>query len=207
MDDESSKPERTYPLAAGGLSKTPSWIMLGFVLGAATVLSLPSLKRSVPPEPVTFKAVEPPPSGPREPPLLTTIEDVFATWGHLAVWSDNVTEVALWNVRDRSFNQFFEVRRTGELLYFRTIPRLTRRVISRGKPVDECPLQFTETEEQFAEWMKYGRTERPVEREPRVRPPPASPAPPPVPVERSIRVEAPPLPRPQITPQPGDKSG
>lgn len=196
MDDEPPSSEKGYPLSPAKMSKTPSWIMLGFVLGAAFVLALPPLRKRAVPEPATIRAIEfaPAPAGSREPPLLTTIEDVFAIWGRYAVWSDDTTEVALWNVRDRAFNQFFEVRRVGETSYFRTLPRLTRRIISRGKPVSECPLEFTESEEQYAEWQKYGRSERPVDRETRPRPPAPAPAPAPAAVDRSIRVPAPKLP-------------
>ncbi len=202
MDDESPESEQRYPVSTAKMSKTPSWIMLGFLLGAAFVLALPPLRRKAPPETATIRAVEPPaaPAGPREPPLLSTIEDVFAIWGRHAVWSDNLTEVALWNVRDQAFNQFFEVRRDGDTYYFRTISRLTRRIVARGKHIAEAPLQFTETEEQYAEWQKYGRNERPVERESRPRPaaPAPSAAPMPAPVDRTLR--SPVLPHLELTP-------
>lgn len=178
MDDESERPKQEYSVARSKMSKTPSWIMLGFVLGALFVVALPPLEKkkpaaSAPPE---MKTAEPPkPAAPSEPPLLTTIEDVFATWGHLAVWSDHVTEVALWNIDRKAFSDFYEVRRVDGLLYFRTIPRLTRRVITRGKPIPECPLVFTETEEQYREWRDYGRSERPTVTE--LRPPAPRPNP------------------------------
>ena len=37
MDEDTPKPEKRYPLPASKLSKTPSWIMLGFLLGAIFV--------------------------------------------------------------------------------------------------------------------------------------------------------------------------
>ena len=46
MDDE-PKPERNYPLGGSQLSKTPSWIGLGFLLGVAFVVALP--KKTPPP--------------------------------------------------------------------------------------------------------------------------------------------------------------
>ena len=71
-----------------------------------------------------FRAAEPAAKRePREPPQLTTIEAVFATWGKNAVWSDDITEVALWNDRDKAYSDFYEVRRYGGAYYFRTIPR------------------------------------------------------------------------------------
>ena len=41
-----------------------------------------------------------------------------------------------------------EVRRIDDTLYFRSIQKLTRRIINHGKPLpSECPLKFTETDE------------------------------------------------------------
>jgi hypothetical protein len=193
MEDDESKPERNYPISTTKMSKTPSWIMLGFLLGAAFVLALPPLrKRPLPVEPAALRAVEPAkPEEPREPPQLTTIEAVFAEWGHHAVWSGDITEVALWNGRDKAFNQFYEVRRVRDVYFFRTIPKLTRRVIERGKPLPNSPLKFTESEEDYAEWDKYGRTERPAERPSRPRPQSSTPPPEPVPIDRSAKVTAP----------------
>ena len=194
MDDDEPRSEKRYPLSTAKMSKTPSWIMLGFLLGAVFVAALPPLGKKAAPESVSLRAVEPPPpSGPRAPQPLTTIEDVFATWGSQAVWSDDVTEVALWNSKEGAYADFFEVRRVGDVFYFRSIPRLTRRVIARGKLIPECPLQFTETEEQYRDWLNYGRTERPIEREtqtrPRFAPPPGA-----APVDRSVQRVTPTLP-------------
>jgi hypothetical protein len=144
--------------------------------------------------------MEPPkPSAPRKAPELTTIEAVFAAWGGNAVWSDDVTEVALWNIEDKAFTNFYEVRRYGDTYYFRTIPRLTRRIIARGKPLPDSPLQFTETEEQYREWLKYGRVERPADREPQQRPT-FSPPPAAEPVNRSIKPSTPSLQSPELKP-------
>ena len=199
MDDE-PKPEKRYPLSTSKMSKTPSWIMLGFLLGAVFVAALPPLRKSpAPREPAPMRSEPPRPAASREPPLLTTIEAVFAEWGKHAVWSGDVTEVALWNIADKAFSEFYEVRRLGDGYYFRSIPRLTRRVITHGKPLPESPLQFTESEEQYREWLKYGRTERPAEREADTRPT-FTPGPKPAPVERAINLTTPSLPPPQLEP-------
>jgi hypothetical protein len=201
MDDDEPKPEKRYPVAASKLSKTPSWIMLGFLLGAIFVAALPPFRKKPAPEAAAFRAVEPPKRAePREPPQLTTIEAVFDVWGKHAVWSDDVTEVALWNDREKEYSDYFEVRRFGDMHYFRTIPRLTRRIIARGKPIPESPLLFTETEEQYREWQKYGRSERAAERTMPARPSTSGPAPLPPPVDRSVKIEAPALPSPQFPP-------
>ncbi len=136
--------------------------MLGFLLGAAFVLSLwapwktpaPAAHGSLPPPVVT------PDPAPARPPQLMTIEAVFAAWGQHAVWDGDTTEVAL-DAGTGTFSEFYEVRRSGETYYFRSLTRLTRRVIHRGKPLPGCPLQFTETEEQYREWLEHGRKERP----------------------------------------------
>lgn len=169
------------------LSRTPSWVMLGFILGAAFVAMLPSW-RPVPASPGA-PAPAPVPSAPerdtapaREPGPLLTIEAVFAAWQRLAVWSEDTTEVALWNAREQGFTDFYEVRRLGDVLYFRSLPRLTRRIIERGQPA-ESPLQFTETEEQHQQWLESSRQQR--SQGAAIRPPSAA-APVPSPVELDV---------------------
>ncbi len=213
MPDSESPPERAYPLKSAKLSKTPSWIMLGFLLGVAFVLALPPLGKKTPAAPATVTArLEPDPApapAKAEPPPFTTIEAVFAEWGQYAVWSDDTTEVALWNSAAGGFTNFYEVRRVGGTHYFRTIPSLTRRILNHGKPLPDSPLQFTETEEQYEEWKRHGRSERPVDRIPTrsMRPvaePDAAPAPAPaapkVPPPRIAPPELPLLPPPKPNP-------
>ncbi|MBL9189076.1 MAG: hypothetical protein JNK23_16445 [Opitutaceae bacterium] len=156
--DEAPSPERRPPTAAS-LSKTPSWIMLGFALGVAFMAALPTLRKPAPPAAAPTFPLPAAPAPPRPPPRLTVIEAVFDEWGKHAVWDGNLTEVAL-DAGSGTFSEFYEVRRSGEVLYYRTIPRLTRRIIARGKPLPGCPLQFTETEEQYREWLEHGRKER-----------------------------------------------
>lgn len=162
MDDDEPPPRKSYPLSPSKLSKTPSWIMLGFILGAAFVAALPPFKKKAAPliSPVERPAVRPVPERAKpKPPQLTTIEAVFEVWGRYAVWSDDITEVALWSREERAFSDFYEVRRMGKVYYFRTIPTLTRRMLTHGVPMPKSPLQFTETEEQYREWVEYGRSE------------------------------------------------
>lgn len=185
MKNDETPPDPGYPVSSAKLSKTPSWIMLGFLLGAAFVVALPPLWKRPAAKSVPVPTLEPvPPAAPRDPPQLTTIEAVFAAEEKYAVWADDITEVALWNSRDGAFSDFYEVRRIGGARYFRTISTLTRRIIDRGKPRPESPLQFTESEEQYREWKEHGRSERPTGRElspindpPMRKPPPPSTAP------------------------------
>jgi hypothetical protein len=167
------------------LSKTPSWVMLGFVLGAAFIWALP--RHEEPPRPIVVAAPQPARRA-TEPRELTTIEAVFDRWADYAIWSQDVTQVALWNAEVGDFAEFYEVRRIGGELYFRSIPHLTNRVVRHGKPPPaECPLRFTETAEQYKEWHDQDRYERPAEN---IRPS--------LPVERT----APVTPKPSLDPQP-----
>ncbi len=141
--DEAS--EKTPPAAR--LSKTPSWVSLGFVIGALFVWALPR---------DTKPAGEPPaaqaPVVRLERPKATDIEAVFAEWGRYAVWEHDLTEVALWDVDRKSYAIFYEILRSGDACYFRSIPRFTRPILTHGVP-HGSPLQFTETEEQRREWL------------------------------------------------------
>lgn len=162
-DDDYEKRDRRYPLSANKMSKTPSWIMVGFLLGAVTVWYLPQRaeKRNV--SMMAAAKAEPKETAKREAQPLTNIEAVFEEWTKYVVWEYDMTEVALWNPTEREFADFYEVRRYGapERYYFRSIPALTRRIITRGKEVPNCPLKFTESEEQYQEWRQHGRNDRP----------------------------------------------
>ncbi len=152
--DETEEPR---PVPRSRLSKTPSWIMLGFVLGALFVFSLPRENRDAAP---ASPLPEPPPVRVERPQLLE-IEAVFADWGHYAVWKNDVTEVALWDTAKRSYSIFYEVLRNGDNVYFRTIPKLTRPVLTHGVRA-QSPLEFTETEESRREWLERGQSEAPT---------------------------------------------
>jgi hypothetical protein len=147
MDEETNPPP---PKAKP--SQVPSWVMLGFILGALFVAALPSRSKSGgSPEPSPeAPAVHPARSA---PPQLSTIEAVFASWDQYAVWSDDTTQVALWSKETMSYSECYEVLRTPDGYFFRSIPKLTRPVLTHGV-VEESPLQFTETERQRMEWLR-----------------------------------------------------
>ena len=145
------EPAKEYPPSASRLSKTPSWVTLGFVLGAFFVWALPHAERPAAPAAPTL-TVE------LQRPKTTDIEAVFAEWGRFAMWENDLTEVALWDVDKKSYTLCYEVLRSGEALYFRSIPRLTRPVLSHGL-AGPMPLQFTETEAMRREWLEHGRFE------------------------------------------------
>jgi hypothetical protein len=145
MEEESETPSPPKP------SQVPSWISLGFVLGALFILALP---RRGAVEPTVTASDQPAakPSEHREPLRLTTIEAVFAAWDKYAVWSNGTTEVALWNSETKEFSDCYEVTKVGGEYYFRSIPSLTRPILTHGV-VTESPLQFTETLRQRDEWL------------------------------------------------------
>ena len=145
MDEETpSPPPSAKP------SQTPSWAMLGFVLGALFVLALPRR------QPEALAPARPPAHASAAvrsaPPRLTTIEAVFAGWSQYAVWENGLTEVALWNADTRAYSDCFEVLRSGDGYFFRSIPKLTRVPLTHGVTANS-PLLFTETEEQRQEWL------------------------------------------------------
>jgi hypothetical protein len=144
-EDPQSKPLPEKP------SQVPSWITLGFVIGALFVLALPK-RAPVPPPPPVIEEAPPLAGRPDEPPRLTTIEAVFASWDKYAVWSNDTTEVALWDSSSKSFSDCYEVIRSGTDYYFRSIPSLTRPVLTHGV-AENSPLQFTETLRQRDEWL------------------------------------------------------
>ncbi len=127
-----------------------SWATLGFILGALFVIALPP-HRAPPPAPAPAPVVVPPPVH-REPLQLTTIEAVFEVWQRHAVWDGDMTEVALFDGQTKDYSDCYEVLRANGRFYFRSIPRLTRVVVTHGVP-ENSPLEFTETADERAEWL------------------------------------------------------
>lgn len=144
--DETEDDEKPPEPSPRQLSKTPSWITLGFLLGVAFMWFLPRA------EPV--REVPAPVVAPAKPPRaeVALIEAVFTDWSQFAVWTHDKTEVALWEPVTNTYAHCFEVLRDGERFYFRSIPALTRPVLTHGVP-DNSPLVFTETEESRREWL------------------------------------------------------
>jgi hypothetical protein len=140
MDEEAPPPARP--------TQVPSWLMLGFALGALFILALPKRAPVQPESPAA-----PPPARPSPPRPVSTIEAVFAAWGKYAVWSDDTTEVALWNADTGAYSDCYEVLRIGEDYYFRTLPRLNRPILDHGVP-EGAPLEFTYTVRQREEWLR-----------------------------------------------------
>lgn len=141
------------------LSKTPSWVSLGFVLGALFVWALPSPKPAASDPALSTAAPASAPAAQLARPTLTEIEAVFAVYGGQAVWDRDLTEVALWDTETEQFSRYYEITRAGEHFYFRSIERLTRPILTHGVKGDG-PLVYTETEEQRQEWLREKSNER-----------------------------------------------
>jgi len=143
------------------LSKTPSWIMLGFVIGAVFVFSLP--RRQPEPQVIYVPAEEdshsPVPMAARQEADFTLLEAVFAEWQQYAVWDDDTTEVALWDSESGQYTRLYEVRRAlgaageGIVFYYRSIPALTRPLLTRGVSAS-APLLFTEPDALRKAWLR-----------------------------------------------------
>jgi hypothetical protein len=151
MDEES-------PARPAKPSQIPSWVTLGFVLGALFVLAWPRRSADAP---VASPAVEPAPAKPPvsvAAPTIGTIDAVFQAWGGGAVWSDGTTEVALWSPETKSYSDCYEVVDVNGDYYYRPIPALSRPILTHGVP-ENSPLEFTETERQRQEWLGEVRKE------------------------------------------------
>jgi hypothetical protein len=124
------------------MSMTPSWVMLGFVLGAFFVWALPEPEKTPPSPPARVERAPEQMMLASRLPRLTDVEAVFAQWDRYAIWDNDATEVAYWNEETKSFSNFFEVLRVGDRLFFRSIPKLTRPLIKRGVEA-HSPFLFT----------------------------------------------------------------
>jgi len=134
------------------LSRTPSWIMLGFLAGALFVWQLDKTREPAPEPPTVTPMVRPPAPTPL-PPEPMAIEAVFSAYEEYAVWQNDRTEVVLLNPGTGTVIDRFEVLRVGDQYYFRTIPALTRPYLDHGVP-DNLPIRFTETAESRQRWLQ-----------------------------------------------------
>ncbi len=136
------------------LSKAPSWIMVGFIVGclAAYVAEREIEKRSgdaAPPPATTAPAPAvrtPPPEAPVALRLSQNeVDAIFTQNEGDAVWENDITEVVIFNSRTGKFSDMVEVMRSGPYYYYRPITKLTRPLITADAPGGTLIL-FTETE-------------------------------------------------------------
>ena len=116
--------------------------MLGFGLGAFFVWALPEPEKKPSPPPAPAERAPEQKMLVVRLPRLSDVEAVFAQWDRYAIWENDVTEIAYWSEETGSFSDFFEVLRSGDRLFFRSIPKLTRPVVRRGVEA-RSPLLFT----------------------------------------------------------------
>jgi len=158
MDEDLDEPR---PPPRAQLSKTPSWIMLGFALGVLCVLAW-QRKEEPPPARTTPSAAARPAARPTPPaPTLERalfFEGVFGEWSKYAVWENELTEVAFWSAENKAFSEHFEVFRSDGRYYFRSIPQFTRPLLTHGVPANS-PLQFTEPQAARDEWLRESSAE------------------------------------------------
>ena len=150
-DDEDDK-----PVDRRKLSQVPSWLMVGFLVGVVTMWAF----RSEPPEPEPQPAPPPPtaqevvaekPSvtAPEDQASFVILEALFDEYRSWAFWNEDRTQIALWNSKTLGFTDHFEVIRTLEGDYFRSIRAFTRLPIPGYGPPNS-PILFTWTAEQKA---------------------------------------------------------
>jgi hypothetical protein len=139
------------PQAPAKPSQTPSWVTLGFVLGALFVLALPRRSADAPDDRPVIDATPTPTRIPQSP-KYATVDAVFEAYSNYAVWSDDTTQVALWSPEEKKYSDCYEVVKVDGENYFRPIPALTRPLLTHGIP-ENAPLQFTETDRQRQEWL------------------------------------------------------
>ena len=135
---------------AGERSNFPIWLTVGFGLGlvfgwmffrSAPEANPADVKPGSPPKAPALVAI---PDPPRDVAKLGEIEEIFQTWGGYAIWSNGVTQFALWNGETDTHSDFYEVRRANRRFYFRTLPRADWPLIDHGEMV-RCPMWFAET--------------------------------------------------------------
>lgn len=143
-------------------SQIPSWIMVGFVIGALTMWAFQSggpdelvaeAKRA---EVATPKEAEPEvlagssnPMAREDQPSIELVAALFDQFREYAFWSNGRTEIGVWNGKTLSFSNRFEVLEHGGRVYFRPISSFSRLPLDGYGP-DASPLLFTETAEQRA---------------------------------------------------------
>jgi len=131
--------ENSPPSARSKPSKIPSWIMLGFVLGALFVRALPRPREAVTRTPPVTPVLSAPPAAVH--PRFSEVEASFTEWQQYAVWAGDVTYVVMWDGETKKFRDCYEVLRRSDDLFFRSVPRPKGLRAIESVP-DNSPLQF-----------------------------------------------------------------
>ena len=161
-------------------SQIPSWVMVGFVLGVLTMWGFQSSEDSEPaaaeatanatPETSTSGAPTENPLMQDGKPSIEMVQRLFSGLREWAFWTDDRTEIAVWNATTSGFTDHFEIIRGDDRDYFRAIPRFSRLPLEGYGP-EHSPILFTETAEQRSQRYYQANPEKV---------PPAAPKPTPV---------------------------
>lgn len=142
------------PVPREKLSRTPSWIMVGFVIGCtfAYVADREFEKRRARPvvePPVVSRPAPPAPAVPETLPAMrlsqNEVDAMFRQVSEAAVWENDLTQIAVWNPLMEKFSDLVEVMRSGEYFYYRPLSRLTRPLIT-AEAGPGVLILFTETD-------------------------------------------------------------
>jgi hypothetical protein len=147
QDEDEITPRKPYPPGPARMSKVPSWISVGFVIGALVGWTVREPKPAPPPQTRIVEVTRPDP----HPIKISTVEAIFEEWRQFAAWrDDDTTEIEIFNT-DTNQHDAYEVRRVDDRFYFRTLPRLTRKLIDYGdKLPPNAPIRFAGVEERPA---------------------------------------------------------
>ncbi len=133
--------------------------MVGFLVGVVTMWAFrgepePPLEPvDASPEAVAaeaaaeFESDDPAPESGRM--SAETVAALFSAYRDWVWWTDDKTQIAVWNSETMGFTDHYEVIRTLEADYFRPIDRFTRLPLPGYGPKNS-PILFTETAEQRA---------------------------------------------------------
>jgi hypothetical protein len=139
------------------LSKVPSWIMLGAVLGGVGFYGAQGFieeqrgKKQGPKTPPAASAPARPATDAAAPAAekhdaqlsLFAIDAVFRAYGAGAIWEYDLTEIVLWNPETGGYDVAVEVLRNGDTYHYRLLDRLSRPVLTEG--IDpNAPIRLTE---------------------------------------------------------------
>ena len=144
------------PVDKKNLSQAPSWVMVGFLAGALMMWSLgdrepdPPERQPAPPPPRTAQEImseQPQVTARDNGASLKVVEALFSALQEWALWTEDRTEIGVWNSHTLSFSDRFEVVRLNDSWYFRPIAQFTR-LPMEGYGPPNSPILFTETAEQ-----------------------------------------------------------
>ena len=138
------------------LSKVPSWIMLGAVIGGILTVTVQrrwageTRPQTPPPATVAVEKPAPPELKSADTHIsLLKMEEIFRLHQEHAMFRHGFTEVAFWNEVTNEYSVYVEVLQSGDEFYFRNIPFLTRPLNDQVND-PRLPIRFTETEESRA---------------------------------------------------------